>query len=278
MMKILLLILIIPLCASATIKALNTAAMGMSAQEANVNTISNNIANVNTVGYKRQRAEFESLMYETVKESGARSNLDTRYTVGVQIGSGAKVSSIRREFKLGSPRVTDNPFDLMIQGEGFFGIMMSNQDLNFTRNGAFNVNAQGVLVNDKGYKVFPGLNFPQNSISVNISVNGKVDAYIKGQTEPITVGQIPIFTFTNPTGLKALGGNLYKATLATGEAIQNVAGENKSGNIQQGTLETSNVSIMAEMTNLITAQRAYEMNSKVMRVADEMLQTVNNVR
>ena len=260
------------------IKALNTAASGMSAQEANVNTISNNIANVNTIGYKQQRAEFESLMYETIQESGARSSNDTKYSVGVQIGSGSKVAAIRREFKVGSPKITENPFDLMIEGKGFFGILMPDQSVAYTRNGSFNVNAQGVLVNNKGYTVMPGFNFPQGTASVNISANGQVDAYLKGQPNPINVGQIPVFTFTNNAGLKAIGGNLYKVTAATGPPIQNIPGENKSGSIHQGALETSNVSIMTEMTNLIRAQRTYEMNSKVMRVADEMLQTVNNIR
>ena len=270
--------LVVPFPASAMIKALNTAATGMRAQEINVNTISNNIANVNTTGYKRQRTEFESLVYETVKEAGARSSNDTRYNVGVQIGSGAKVSSIRREFKIGSPKMTENPFDLMIRGEGFFGIIMPNQSLNFTRNGSFSVNAQGTLVTGQGYRIFPGFNFPQGTISVNISDNGRVHAYLKGQVEPIDVGQIPIFNFTNPAGLKSNGSNLYSLTEASGESIQNIAGENKAGSIQQGALESSNVSIMTEMTGLISAQRAYEMNSKVMKVADEMLHSVNSIR
>ena len=268
----------IPFSADAMIKALNTAATGMRTQEINVNTISNNIANINTIGYKRQRAEFESLVYETVQEAGARSSNDTRYNVGVQIGSGAKVSSIRREFRIGSPKTTDNPFDLMIRGEGFFGIIMPDQSLSFTRNGSFSVNAQGILVTDKGYRVFPGFNFPPESISVNIAENGRIQAYLKGQVEPVEVGQIPVFNFTNPAGLKSKGGNLYSMTGASGEPVQNIAGENKSGTIQQGALETSNVSIMKEMTGLISAQRAYEMNSKVMKVADEMLQTINNIR
>ena len=276
--SILIFFLMVSVQVSAMIKALNTAATGMQAQETNVNTISNNIANVNTVGYKRQRAEFSSLVYETVKEAGARSSNDTRYNVGIQIGSGAKVSSIRREFQIGSPKMTNNPFDLMVRGEGFFGVTMPDQSLSFTRDGSFSVNAQGVLVTSKGYRVFPGFNFPPETVNVNISESGRIHAYLKGQVEPVDVGQIPVFNFTNPTGLKSQGGNLYSMTESSGEPIQNIAGENKSGTIQQGALETSNVSIMTEMTGLISAQRAYEMNSKVMKVADEMLQTVNNIR
>ena len=276
--KMAIIFLLVPFLSQAMIKALNTAATGMSAQEMNVNTISNNIANINTVGYKRQRAEFESLMYQTVKEAGARSSNNTRYNVGIQVGSGSKVSSVRREFKMGAPKMTENPFDLMIRGEGFFGIIMPDQSLNFTRNGSFSVNAQGVLVTSQGYRVFPGFNFPQGTMSVNVSREGRVHAYLKGQVEPVDVGQIPVFNFANPTGLKAKGENLYSVTEASGVPAQNVAGEDKAGTIMQGALESSNVSIMTEMTGLISAQRAYEMNSKVMKVADEMLQTVNSIR
>lgn len=260
------------------IKALNTAATGMAAQEANVNTISNNIANVNTTGYKKDRAEFEDLLYETVNEAGGRSSNTTLYNVGTQIGTGAKISATRKQFVQGNPQLTNNPFDLMINGEGFFGIILPNNELKYTRDGSFNVDSTGTLTTTSGYKVFPGFTFPPGTISVNISDDGNVDAYIKGQIEPINVGQMPVFTFTNNVGLKSSGGNLYQVTTSSGQPIQNVAGTGNAGVIQQGALESSNVSIMNEMTNLIKAQRAYEMNSKVMGVADQMLQTVNNIR
>ncbi len=262
----------------AMIRALHTAATGMAAQETSVSTISNNIANVNTIGYKKQRAETESLLYETIIKAGARSSYNSRYNTGVQIGSGSKVSSIKREFTSGIPQVTNNPFDLMIDGDGFFGLSLPNQNVTYTRDGAFNVNAQGVLVNKHGYVVVPTLSFPTNTMTVSISENGQVEAYIKNQLEPVSIGQIPVFTFTNPSGLNAVGGNMYKPTLSSGQAITNNAGESNSGRILQGTLEASNVSIMNEMTNLIKAQRGYEMNAKVMKVADEMLQTINTVR
>ena len=259
-------------------KALSTAASGMSAQETYVSTISNNIANVNTVGFKRGRTEIDDLGYETIQEPGGRSSASTTYNVGTQIGSGARVSGVRKEFTAGSPQITNNPFDLMVNGEGFFGIVMPNGELKYTRDGSFNVDAQGVLVNKQGYKVYPGFTFPPNTASVNIAENGKVEAFIKGQTEPTNVGQIPVFTFINPVGLKSSGGNLYQVSLSSGAPIQAIAGESNAGGIMQGSLETSNVSPMTEMTDLIRAQRAYEMNSKVMGVADQMMQTINNIR
>ena len=262
----------------AMLKALHTAASGMAAQETNVNTISNNIANVNTTGFKRGRTEIDDLGYETIQEPGARSSATSQYNVGVQIGSGSRVSSIRKEFTVGSPQITNNPFDLMVNGEGFFGIIMPNGELKYTRDGSFNVDAQGTLVNKQGYKVYPGFNFPPNTANVNIAENGKIEAYIKGQTEPNGVGQIPVFTFVNPVGLKSSGGNLYQVSLSSGTPIQAIAGETNAGAIMQGALETSNVSPMTEMTDLIRAQRAYEMNSKVMGVADQMMQTINNIR
>lgn len=264
--------------AHAMLKALHTAASGMSAQEANVSTISNNIANVNTTGFKKGRTEIEDLTYETIQEAGARSSASTQYNVGTQIGSGARVSAVRKEFTVGSPQITNNPFDLMINGEGFFGIIMPNGELKFTRDGSFNVDAQGMLVNKQGYKVYPTLSFPPNTSSVSISEDGKAQAFTKGQPEPTEVGQIPVFTFVNPVGLKSSGMNLYQVSLSSGAPIQIIAGTDNAGPIMQGTLEASNVSPMTEMTDLIRAQRAYEMNSKVMGVADQMMQTINNIR
>jgi flagellar basal-body rod protein FlgG len=263
---------------SAMMRALHTAASGMQAQEANVSTISNNIANINTIGFKKGRTEFDDLAYETVQEPGASSSSTSQYNVGVQVGSGAKVSAIRKEFTVGSPQITNNPFDFMINGEGFFGVQMPNGELRYTRDGSFNVDGTGTLVNKQGYKVFPTLTFPPNVASVSVSEDGKVDAFIKGQVEPTNIGQIPVFVFINPVGLKNMGGNLYQVTIASGAPAQGLAGEGNAGSLMQGTLETSNVSPMTEMTDLIRAQRAYEMNSKVMGVADQMMQTINNIR
>lgn len=262
----------------AMLRALNVAATGMATQEVHVSTISNNIANVNTIGYKKQRSESEDLLYNTITEAGARSSQNTRYNVGVQVGSGSKISAVRKEFSQGAPRITNNPFDLMVNGEGFFGLITPNNEVLYTRDGSFNVDSTGTLVNKQGYRVFPTFTFPQGTKSVMISNNGTVEVYLNGQIEPQNLGQIPIFTFINAVGLKSNGGNNYMITSASGQPIQNVAGQSNAGSIQQGALENSNVSIMNEMTGLIRAQRAYEMNSKVMGIADQMLQTVNNIR
>lgn len=259
-------------------RALHTSATGMAAQESNVNTISNNIANVNTTGFKKARTEFDDLLYETVQEAGGKSSSNTEYNVGHQVGSGAKVSATRKIHSQGSPQMTNNPYDLMVNGEGFFGIVGSNGELKFTRDGSFNVDAQGNLVSRAGHKVFPGIVVPPNVMRLGISENGQVEAYTRESVEPIQLGQIPVFTFVNPTGLRSEGGNLLAATVGSGQAIQNNPGENGSGILQQGAIEASNVNVMNEMTDLIKAQRAYEMNSKVMGVADQMLQTVNNIR
>ena len=260
------------------LRALHTSANGMAAQEANVNNISNNIANANTTGFKKSRAEFDDLMYETITESGSRSDSDTRYNVGTQIGSGAKISATRRIHSPGIFQKTDRPYDLMIDGDGFFGIILPNDEVTFTRDGSFNVDNQGTLVNRKGYKVFPGIDIPSGVTNVNIAPTGEVESYFKGNLEPQAQGKISVFTFINPVGLKNRGGNLLVRTVASGDPIQETPGENNAGAIIQGALESSNVSIMNEMTDLIRAQRTYEMNSKVMGVADQMLQTVNNIK
>ncbi len=260
------------------IRALHTAATGMASQEANVNTISNNLANVNTTGFKKARTEFDDLLYETVQEAGARSSGDSEYNVGIQVGSGSKVSATRKMHTQGSPQMTNNPYDLMVNGEGFFGVIGNNGEMKFTRDGSFNVDAQGNLVTRAGQRVFPGIVVPPNIMSINIAENGVVEAFLRNSPEPINLGQIPVFTFANPTGMRSEGGNLLAATQASGQAIQSVPGQDNAGIVMQGAIESSNVNVMNEMTDLIKAQRAYEMNSKVMGIADQMLQTVNNVR
>lgn len=260
------------------IRALNTAATGMAAQESQVNTISNNLANANTTGYKTQRTEFEDLLYETVEEAGGRSSADSKYTVGQQVGSGAKVTATRRIHTMGSPQQTNRPYDLMIMGDGYFGVQVGNE-VQYTRDGSFTVDAQGLLKNRAGHSVVPNIVVPPNTKQLHISEDGQVEAFMaNGGPNPVQLGQIPVFTFINPAGLKDLGGNMAKMTTASGEAVQHIAGNENSGVISQGTLESSNVSVMKEMTNLIKAQRAYEMNSKVMGIADQMLQTVNSIR
>ena len=269
---------ILPWTSFCIVRAIHTAATGMATQEMNVNTISNNIANVNTTGYKKQRAESEDLLYETIREGSARSSNDTNYNVGIQIGSGSRISSIRREFSQGNPVVTNAPYDLMVNGEGFFSVTDQNGNIFYTRDGSFNVNSEGVLQTKNGYTVIPTVTLPGNTMNLSVSRDGLAQAYIKDQMEPVDLGQIPITTFMNPAGLESVGRNLFRQTASSGNPMNNIAGENNAGNILQGAIESSNVSIMVEMTDLIKAQRAYEMNSKVMSVADQMLQTVNGIR
>lgn len=260
------------------IRALNTAATGMASQESNVSTIANNIANVNTTGFKKGRTEFEDLLYQTVQEAGARSSANTIYNVGTQIGSGSKVSATRKINTQGSTVQTNNPLDLTINGEGYFGVILPNNEVKYTRDGSFNFDNTGSIVNKDGYKLFPGITVPPNTLSVNITGDGKVDVFTKNQQGAQNLGTIPVFSFMNPVGLRSEGGNLLSQTSASGEAVQSVAGEESAGKIEQGALESSNVNVMNEMTDLIKAQRAYEMNAKVLGVADNMMQTVNNIR
>ena len=174
--------------------------------------------------------------------------------------------------------MTNNPYDLMINGEGFLGVIGPNGELKYTRDGSFNVDSQGNMVTRAGHRVFPGIVVPPNIMKISISENGNVEAFTRESIEPINLGQVPIFTFVNPVGLRSEGGNMMGATSGSGQAMQNIPGENGSGMLMQGAIEASNVNVMNEMTDLIKAQRAYEMNSKVMGVADQMLQTVNNIR
>jgi len=262
----------------AMFRALNTAASGMATQEMNVSTISHNLANANTTGFKRSRVEAEDLLYETTNEAGGLTTTNTQASIGTQVGTGSKVSGTKQDFTQGSPMATNNPFDLMINGEGFFGVMMPNGTLRFTRDGSFNVDAQGNFVTKHGYKVFPGFIFPPNSTNIHVADTGIIEVFSKEQADGANIGQIPIFTFVNMAGLKPMGANLFKETSASGQPIQNIAGQSNAGSISQGSLEASNSNAMLEMTELIKAQRVYEMNSKVMGVADQMLQTINNIK
>ena len=259
-------------------RALNISATGMEAQSQNLSTIANNIANTNTIGFKKKRTEFEDLLYQTTNEAGGRSSSDTIYNVGTQLGSGTKVSATRSIEEQGTPKLTSNPFDLMINGDGYFGIILPNNEIKYSRDGSFSLNKEGVLVNSNGYSVFPTITFPPNTTSVTISNNGTVEAFVNNQPEPQNLGIIPVFTFINPTGLKSIGKNLLSQTVASGPPVQGVASQEHVGEIQQGALENSNVSIMNEMTDMIKAQRTYEMNAKVMGVADKIMEVTNNIR
>jgi flagellar basal-body rod protein FlgG len=258
------------------LRALQTAATGMEAMQANVNTVANNLANVNTTGFKKDVSEFQDLFYQTVREPGAVVSDNTASPTGVQVGSGVKTSSIHKIYEQGSAKVTNNPLDLMINGDGFFGVQKDDGQIAYTRDGSFKVDAQGRVMSSHGYLLTPPITIPPNAIGVSVAANGAVSIRdAEGKTNQI--GQIQVVNFVNPSGLLASGGNLLQVSEASGAPIQGNPGSNGIGNLEQGHLEASNVNVVNEMVNMIQAQRAYEMNSKVIQAADQMLQVSSNV-
>src|ERR1043166_4586636 len=254
-------------------RALSIASTGMLAQQTNVETIANNLANMNTTGFKQQRAEFQDLLYQNVQTPGSQtSDAGTVAPNGIQIGAGVRTAAIYRVVTQGDLKSTSNPYDVAIQGAGFFRIQQADGTDAFTRAGNFSLSPQGQLVTQDGLVVQPGIAIPANSISVTINAQGQVNATVAGSSTPQTVGQLELTRFPNEAGLQALGGNLYLETPASGSPQAGVPGSAGYGTIQQGFLETSNVNSVDEITSLITAQRAYEMNSKVVSAADQMLQ------
>ena len=260
-------------------RSLSIAATGMLAQQLNVEVISNNIANMNTTGYKRQRAEFQDLLYQNLRRIGAASS-DTGTIVpsGVQIGVGVKTAAVYRITEQGNVISTGNTLDLAIQDRGLFRIELPSGEDGYTRAGAFQLSPDGEIVTTDGFTVAPGITIPQDAIDISISATGDVQVKIAGQVDPSDVGQLELVTFPNVAGLEAIGDNLFLETPASGPAIIGVPGIGGVGTILQGFLETSNVNPVHEITALITAQRAYEMNSQVITLSDEMLSTVNRLR
>ncbi|MEH0198001.1 flagellar basal-body rod protein FlgG [Caulobacter sp. CCNWLY153] len=260
-------------------QALRTAATGMSAQQLNVEVISNNIANMNTVGFKRQRAEFQDLLYQTIERAGAQSSSDGNVVpTGVQVGGGVKAGSVYRITEQGTPTMTNNPLDVAIQGKGYLQILLPSGETAYTRAGNFSTNDQGQIVTEDGYLVQPGITLPENTTGISIGKTGLVQVNLDGQTEPQTVGQIELANFMNEGGLEAIGDNLYLETGASGAANIAAPGQPGFGTLLQNYTEASNVDAVSEITSLIVAQRAYEMNSKVITTADQMLQATSNLR
>ncbi|MDO8409989.1 MAG: flagellar basal-body rod protein FlgG [Phenylobacterium sp.] len=259
-------------------QALRTAATGMSAQQLNVEVISNNIANMNTVGFKKQRAEFQDLLYHTMERAGAMAAEGAIVPTGVQIGGGVKAGSVYRITEQGAVTQTGNPYDLAIEGRGFFQVLMPSGETAYTRAGNLSLNADGLLVTEDGYTIQPAINVPNDATSISVSKTGQVQAVRAGQTETEVVGQIELANFVNEAGLSAIGDNLLMETAASGPANVGAPGIDGFGNLLQGYTEASNVDAVTEITSLIVAQRAYEMNSKVISAADEMLQAANSVK
>jgi flagellar basal-body rod protein FlgG len=258
--------------------ALYTAASGMAAQELAVQVISNNIANLSTTGYKRQRAEFQDLLYDHVRQVGTQSsNQGNILPVGIELGLGVKTVGTPRLMTQGNLSSTSNSLDVAVQGDGFFKILMPDGSFGYTRDGSFNLDAQGRIVTANGNVVQPGVTVPPTATSITINQQGQVSVTIPGSTTPSILGQFTLTRFINEAGLQAIGDNLLVETPASGPPQDGLAMQNGYGNIQQGNLEQSNVDAVVEMTNLITAQRSYEMNSKVITATDQMLQTNNNM-
>jgi flagellar basal-body rod protein FlgG len=259
-------------------RALSIAATGMLAQQTNVEVIANNLANMNTTGYKMQRAEFQDLLYQNLERPGAAS-ADTGAVLpaGIQIGVGVRTAATYRITGQGNLATTGNPYDLAINGKGYFHVQMPDGTDAYTRAGGFALSPEGQLVTDKGYVIAPGITIPQDATSVTINAIGQVQATIAGQNAPQTLGQLERARFPNEGGLQATGDNLYIASPASGAVLTGLPGATGYGTLQQGFLETSNVNAVQEITDLITAQRAYEMNSKVISAADQMLQITSKM-
>ena len=258
-------------------RALSIAATGMAAQQTNVETIANNLANMNTTGFKQQRAEFQDLLYQNVQTTGAQpSDQGTYAPNGIQIGAGVRTAAIYRITTQGDLQSTGNPYDVAVQGPGYFRIQQADGTDAYTRSGNFSLSPQGQLVTQDGLVVQPGIAIPQNTLSVTINAQGQVNATVAGNNTPQTVGQLELTRFPNEAGLNAIGNNMYLETPGSGSPQAGVPGTTGYGTVQQGFLETSNVNSVDEITSLITAQRAYEMNSKAISTADQMLEYVNN--
>jgi flagellar basal-body rod protein FlgG len=260
------------------IRALYSAASGMTAQQANVDNIANNLANASTTGYKMRRAQFQDLMYQSMIQPGASAGQQTIVPSGLQIGLGTRTASNEIIQTQGSLSQTSNPLDLAIQGKGFFQVKLPTGTTAYTRDGSFQLNAQGNVVDASGNPIEPAITIPANATSVTIAPDGTVSYALSGQTSSQTAGQIQLAGFQNPAGLNSLGSNLYGPTDASGEpTIANPGGQEGLGTLMQGYTEQSNVSVVEEFVNLIVSQRAYEANSKVVKAADQMYQQVNSL-
>lgn len=255
-----------------------TAASGMYAQQHQIDVTSNNISNVNTAGFKKDRAEFEDLMYQRLNYTGGSTSQDTRNPTGIDVGSGVRISGIQKSFEEGDLEPTGNDLDIAIEGKGFFRVTLPNGETAYTRNGQFKVNSDGSIVNGNGYLLDPEIVIPDNLTKINISNDGLITATDPTTQEEQEVGQITLSDFVNPAGLAPMGESLFRATTASGDPIDANPTEEQFGNLRQGFVEMSNVKLVSEMVDLITAQRAYEANSKAIQTADKLLTIANQLK
>lgn len=257
-------------------QALWIAKTGLDAQQTRMEVVSNNIANVNTTGFKRERAVFEDLLYQNVRQVGANSTQDTQLPSGFSLGTGVRVVATEKLHSQGNLVNTDNPFDLAVQGKGFFQILMPDGSLAYTRDGSFQINQDGQLVTSSGYEVQPSITVPEGALSVTIGSDGTVSALLPGSTAPTQIGSLQLTDFINPAGLQPVGQNLLIESGSSGAPQTGTPGLNGLGTLTQGAVESSNVNVAEELVNMIETQRAYEMNSKAIQSADQMMQFVTN--
>jgi len=249
---------------------------GLSAQDTNMSTISNNLANVNTTGFKRDRAVFQDLLYQVNRQPGGLNTQNTELPSGLQLGTGVRVVGTAKQFTQGNLQITEQPLDMAVNGRGFLQVQMPDGQTAYTRDGQFQLNSDGDVVNPSGYALEPNINIPENATNVTIGRDGTVTAVTDDQAAPINLGQITLVDFINPQGLQAIGNNLFKETNASGDPTEGEAGLAGLGTLEQGSIESSNVEVVEELVNMITTQRAYEMNSKVVSTVDQMLQFITN--
>ncbi|WP_315760945.1 flagellar basal-body rod protein FlgG [Sphingomonas sp. Y38-1Y] len=255
--------------------AMHIARTGLDAQDMRMRVISNNLANVNTTGFKRDRASFETLAYQVVTAAGSASTSETRYATGLNLGTGVRVQGTSRMNTQGSLQTTGNSLDMALDGDGFFQIQLPGGQLGYSRAGNFARSPEGLLVTSEGYQVMPGITIPEGATSITIGGDGTVSATVPGQTEAAQIGQIQIASFPNAAGLQATGDNYLIETAASGPVNLGIAGQDGRGQIRQGMLEGSNVNVVEELVDMIETQRAYEVNSKMISATDEMLKYVN---
>lgn len=260
------------------IKAMNTAATGMVAQQMNIDNIANNLANVNTTGFKKGRMEFQDILYQNYRRAGSASAIGSIVPVNLDVGYGTKAVATTREFSSGSMEITNNPTDLAIAGNGFFQVQMPDGKTAYTRDGTFKLSADGQFVTADGFLMTPEITVPEDATDLSVGIDGQVFVLLIGNETPQQVGQIEMARFINPAGLSAVGHNLYIETNSSGTPITGTPGSEGLGTLEQGHLESSNVSVVDEMVNMIMAQRAYEINSKVIQTSDDMSQTINTLK
>jgi flagellar basal-body rod protein FlgG len=259
-------------------RALWSAATGMLAKQLDMDVIANNLANVNSAGFKKSRVDFQDLMYQTIRTAGSTVAQGSRVPTGIQVGLGTRAAAIQKVFSQGDFIQTENPFDLVIEGDGFFQVLLPDGSTAYTRTGAFKVDSEGRVVTSDGFVMEPELAVPANAVDISIGTDGTVTIQVAGENTPTELGQIQLARFLNPGGLMSIGRNLYKPTAASGDPAVGTPGLEGIGTIAQKFLEMSNVKVVEEMVNMIIAQRAYEVNSKAIQTSDEMLAAANNLR